>query len=310
MGLKLNKDLAFKASYAQMNQYIHLLSNTGLGLPTDLWVPATSRIAPQTSSQWAVGFAQDLDKQGLTLTLEGYYKNMNNIINYKEGASFLEIGGPEEGVTKQDWQSKTTSGDGVSYGVEFLLQKKVGRFSGWAGYTWSKTLWKFPELNFGREFYPRYDRRHDASLVGIYELNKRITLSATWVYGTGNALTIPISEYTAPQSNMNNQNGLLNWWGYNVNEYGERNSFRAEPYHRLDFGIQFHKKMKRHERTWDFSFYNVYNRKNPFFYVVGANNTSSGFFGGIPQRNADTKLVLKRYSLFPLIPSFSYNFKF
>lgn len=309
MALKINKDLAFKASYAQMNQYIHLLSNTGLGLPTDLWVPATSKIAPQKSNQVAIGFAQDLDKQGLTLTLEGYYKQMNNIINYKEGASFLDLDSPE-GATKQDWQSKVTSGNGYSYGVEFLLQKKVGRFSGWAGYTWSKTLWKFPELNFGREFYPRYDRRHDASLVGIYELSKRITLSATWVYGTGNALTIPIAEYTAQQSNVV-QNGNLNWWGYNVNEYGERNSFRAEPYHRLDFGIQFHKQKKKHERTWDFSFYNVYNRRNPFFYVVGRNNDSGGLFGGgAPQRTDDTKLVLKRYSLFPFIPSFSYNFKF
>lgn len=308
MALKINKDLAFKASYAQMNQYIHLLSNTGLGLPTDLWVPATSKIAPQKSNQVAIGFAQDLDKQGLTLTLEGYYKQMNNIINYKEGASFLELDSPE-GATKQDWQNKVTSGNGYSYGVEFLLQKKVGRFSGWAGYTWSKTLWKFPELNFGREFYPRYDRRHDASLVGIYELSKRITLSATWVYGTGNALTIPIAEYTAQQSNVV-QNGNLNWWGYNVNEYGERNSFRAEPYHRLDFGIQFHKQKKKHERTWDFSFYNVYNRRNPFFYVVGRNNDSGGIFGGVPQRTDDSKLVLKRYSLFPFIPSFSYNFKF
>ncbi len=315
MALKINKDLAFKASYAQMNQYIHLLSNTGLGLPTDLWVPATSRIAPQTSQQVAIGFAQDLDKQGLTLTLEGYYKDMKNIINYKEGASFLEFDSPDVTATKQDWQSKTTSGNGYSYGVEFLLQKKVGRFSGWAGYTWSKTLWQFAELNFGREFYPRYDRRHDASLVGIYELNKRITLSATWVYGTGNALTIPIAEYTAQRSTItnanagNNGNSGLNWWGNTVTEYGERNSFRAEPYHRLDFGIQLHKKLKRHERTWDFSFYNVYNRRNPFFYTVGSNQ-SSGIFGGTPQRTGDSKLVLKRYSLFPLIPSFSYNFKF
>ncbi|WP_305952123.1 TonB-dependent receptor [Emticicia oligotrophica] len=309
MAYKINKDLALKASFAQMNQYIHLLSNTGLGLPTDLWVPATNRIAPQNSKQWAIGLAQDLDKQGLTLTLESYYKRMDNIVSYKEGASFLSLNSPN-GAAQEDWQSKIIDGNGYSYGVEFLVQKKVGRFSGWVGYTWSKTRWKFAELNFGQAFYPRYDRRHDASVVGIYELSKRITLSATWVYGTGNALTIPVAEYVGYYSTVSKNNGTINWRSFRVNEYGEKNSFRAEPYHRLDVGLQFHKKMRRHERTWDFSFYNVYNRKNPFFYIVGSNLQNNSLFGGIPTRGEGEKLVLKRYSLFPFIPSFSYNFKF
>lgn len=298
---KINKDLALKASYARMNQYIHLLSNTGLGLPTDLWVPATDKIAPQQSDQWAIGAAKDLDK-GFTLTIEAYYKKMGNLINYKEGASFLSIDSPE-GAEKEDWQTKITSGKGISYGFEILLQKKVGRFSGWLGYTWSKTLWTFPELNFGKTFYPKYDRRNDLSLVGIYELSKKITLSSTWVYGTGNALTIPLAEYSATD-------GLADF-NYNpkTNEYGQRNSFRAEPYHRLDIGIQFHKKIKTHERTWDFSLYNAYNRKNPFFYQVESSQTN-GITGGITRPNSNDKLVLKRYSLFPVIPAFSYNFKF
>jgi hypothetical protein len=309
---KLNGSTALKASYAQMNQYVHLLSNTGIGLPTDLWVPATSKIAPQQSEQWAAGIAKDLDNQGLTVTLEGYYKKMKNIINYKEGSSFLDIESPEV-AQKQDWQSKVTTGNGVSYGVEFLIQKKVGRFSGWTGYTWSKTLWTFPELNFGKEFFPRYDRRHDISLVGIYELSKRITLSAVWVYGTGNALTIPISEYSAQfpdlYRNTFNNTTTVGWASNTINEYGERNSFRAEPYHRLDLGIQLHRQKKRHERTWEFSVYNAYNRRNPFFYIVGSDK-SNGIFGGNFNRSTDAKLVLKRYSLFPIIPSFSYSFKF
>jgi CarboxypepD_reg-like domain/TonB-dependent Receptor Plug Domain len=299
---KIDENTALKGSYARMNQNIHLLSNTGLGLPTDLWVPATDHIKPQQSDQVSFGIAKDLQK-GITFTVESYYKTMKNIINYKDGASFLDIDDPtNQEATKQNWQDKVAIGNGTSYGFEMLLQKKAGRFSGWIGYTWSKTQWTFPELNFGKSFFPKYDRRHDISIVGIYELSKNVTLSSTWVYGTGNALSVPLAEYQSP---------LLSEYGtypITTNEYGQKNSFRAEPYHRLDLGIQFHKKMKKHERTWDFSIYNLYSRRNPFFYQVErqqdlSQNTSN------PNTNPP-KLVLKRYSLFPIIPSFSYNFKF
>jgi CarboxypepD_reg-like domain/TonB-dependent Receptor Plug Domain len=303
IAIKPKPDLAIKGSYARMNQNIHLLSNTGLGLPTDLWVPATAKVKPQQSDQWSVGIAKDLN-QGLTLTVESYYKTMKNIINYKDGASFLDIDDPNNReATKQDWQDKVARGTGNSYGFEILLQKKTGRFSGWIGYTWSKTQWTFPELNFGKPFFPKYDRRHDISIVGIYELKKNITLSGTWVYGTGNALAVPLAEYSSP---------LLSEFGLttrNTNEYGQKNSFRAEPYHRFDLGIQFHKKVGKHDRTWDFSIYNLYSRKNPFFYQVENNQNSIQN----PSQNPSTKpakLILKRYSLFPIIPSFSYNFKF
>jgi hypothetical protein len=140
--LRLAQDFSFKASYAQMNQYVHLLSNTGLGLPTDLWVPTTDRVAPQQSKQIAAGFAKDLEKPALTLTLEGYYKRMDNILNYKEGSSFLSING--ENANELSWEDNVTAGKGWSYGAEFLVQKKTGRFSGWIGYTLSWTYWKFP----------------------------------------------------------------------------------------------------------------------------------------------------------------------
>ena len=320
---KVKDDLAFKASYALMNQYVHLLSNTGLGLPTDLWVPSTDKIAPQQSEQIAAGFAKDFDKKGLTFTIEGYYKNMSNLINYKEGASFLLVNNPT-GANKVRWEDNITSGKGWSYGLEFLLQKKVGKFSGWAGYTLSWTYWQFDELNFGKTFFPKYDRRNDISLVGIYELSPKITLSAVWVYGTGNALTVPLSRYNAygnfnTRVNNGNNNGGPNGgpnsgdnglasnasnllFGNNaVQEYGEKNSFRAEAYHRLDLGIQFHKKMKHHERTWEFSIYNAYNRSNPFFYQL---NDKKDATTGV------TSTVFQRYSIFPIVPSFSYNFKF
>ncbi len=300
--LRLAPDFSFKASYAQMNQYVHLLSNTGLGLPTDLWVPTTDRVAPQQSQQVAIGLAKDLDHPALTLTLEGYYKNMSNILNYKEGASFLSLSG--ENANELSWEDNVTAGRGWSYGTEVLVQKKTGRLSGWVGYTLSWTQWQFPELNFGKTFYPRYDRRHDISVVGIFELNKRITFSATWVYGTGNALTIPLSRYTAYRDNaIYTSAQRVSWNGQGVNEYGEKNSFRAEPYHRLDFAVQFHKKLKRHERTWEFGVYNAYNRRNPFFYDIGTEPVISN--GATTNRS-----VLKRYSLFPFLPSFSYNFKF
>lgn len=296
--LKLANDFSFKASYAKMNQYVHLLSNTGLGLPTDLWVPTTDRVAPQQSSQVAMGFAKDLATPGLALTLEGYYKKMNNIISYKEGSSFISLDGAN--ANELNWEDNVTAGKAWSYGAEFMVQKKTGKLSGWVGYTLSWTKWRFPELNFGKTFYPRYDRRHDISVVGIYELSKRVTLSATWVYGTGNALTLPVSRFTTYR-NWYFLDGQSNGFANTTTEYGEKNSFRAEAYHRMDIAIQFHKKKKRHERTWEFGLYNAYNRRNPFFYNIDRKQ------GSKPNEFVN---VLTRYSLFPILPSFSYNFKF
>ncbi len=296
---KLSKDLSAKASYAIMNQYVHLLSNTGIGLPTDLWVPTTSKVAPQQSKQVAAGLARDFEKQGLSFTVEGYYKTMNNIINYKEGASFLQLDG--QGAGESLWEDNVTSGRGWSYGAEFLLQKKAGRFSGWAGYTLSWTQWQFEELNFGKKFFPKYDRRHDISLVGIYELSPRMTFSATWVYGTGNAITLPVADYNAFEDPYDY--GRVG--SRQLQEYGNRNSFRAEAYHRLDLALQLHKKKKRHERTWEFGVYNAYNRRNPFFYQVGTKEVYDSETG-----RQVSKPILQRVTLFPIVPSISYNFKF
>ncbi len=296
----LLEDLSAKVSYAQMNQYVHLLSNTGIGLPTDLWVPTTARVAPQQSRQVAAGLAKDFTDRGLQFTLEGYYKKMDNIIGYREGASFLLLEDGPESAGRVNWEDNVTAGQGWSYGTELLLQKKTGRFSGWIGYTLSWTQLQFDELNFGRKYYARYDRRHDLSLVGIYELGPRITLSGSWVYGTGNAITLPLSEYRAFEHNPNSP-GRGYFEDPKVNDFGAKNSFRMASYHRLDFGIQFHKKMKRHERTWEFSLYNAYSRQNPFFY----------FSAGVDDPDTQTRRnVLKQIALFPILPSFSYNFKF
>ncbi|GEO06977.1 TonB-dependent receptor [Adhaeribacter aerolatus] len=293
---RLFEDLSLKASYATMNQFVHLLSNTGIGLPTDLWVPSTKRIAPQRSQQVALGVAKDFPKQNLSLTVEGYYKKSDNIIGYKEGASFLLIDDAESAETV-NWENNITAGQGWSYGAEFLLQRKIGKFSGWVGYTLSWTQLQFDSLNFGKKYYARYDRRHDISVVGIYQPSSRITLSGTWVYGTGNAITMPRNTYTAPTHEPNSrfQNGQY------VTEYGDKNSFRMAAYHRFDIGIQFHKKKRWGERTWEISAYNLYSRKNPFFYYLDSEYQ--------PNDNS-TVTKVKQTSLFPIIPSVSYSFKF
>jgi hypothetical protein len=294
----LRSDLAIKASYALMNQYIHLLSNTGIGLPTDLWVPSTDKLKPQRSWQLAAGIAKDYIDQNFNVSIEGYYKEMNNIISYREGASFLDTD-PTASQGSFSWEKNITSGRGWSYGAEFLLQRKTGRLTGWIGYTLSWTQWQFDELNFGKKFWARYDRRHDISVVGIYtvreesELRNGIKISATWVYGTGNAITLPVANYDAP---VHSPSGSSQYFYGDVSQYTDKNAFRMGAYHRGDIGIQVTKKMPKWSLTCELSIYNIYNRKNPYFYY--STTTSGG------------ETVLKQISLFPIIPSLTWNAKF
>lgn len=325
-GYTLRPGLSVKASYALMNQYVHLLSNTGIGLPTDLWVPTTDRVSPQQSQQLAVGIAQDFGgktawTQGLTLTLEGYYKTLSQLISYREGASFLLIDDPLDPTPTVGkpvrWEDNVTAGRGWSYGAEVLLQKKRGRVSGWMGYTLSWTQWQFADLNGGQPFFPRHDRRHDLSVVGIYELGKRVTLSGSWVYGTGQALTLPRANYTAlpNRASLPNRYGSFDQFEHaffdysrSAQEYGPKNNFRAEAYHRFDVSLQFHKQKKRHQRTWEISVYNLYNRRNPFFYQLESRTIGQASGTGPVTYTTDTKL--RRYSVFPIVPSVSYNVSF
>ena len=294
---EIRKNLAAKASYAVMNQYIHLLSNTGIGLPTDIWVPSTDKVRNQYARQVAAGIAMDLP-HNLMLSCEGYYKKLYNVITYREGASFIQISDPSN--PNRSWQDKVTSGKAQSYGTEFLLQRKHGRFNGWIGYTLSWTIFQFDEVNGGKPYYARYDRRHDLSLVGIYKLKPGITVSMTWVYGTGNAITPPLASMFAVSHNPGG--GVQNYRmvdGLMVNDYGQRNSVRMPAYHRLDAGVSFYKKKKRFERTLELSLYNSYNRKNAFFYYIAYT-----YENGVETRK------LREVSLFPVIPSISYNISF
>ncbi|HSI91385.1 MAG TPA: TonB-dependent receptor, partial [Adhaeribacter sp.] len=194
---------ALKASFATMNQYIHLLSSTGTGLPIDLWLPSTRRIRSQQSHQAALGLAQDLLKNKVALEIETYYKRSYRILAYREGANFLTINAPGNQAEAIDWESNLTTGQGWSYGAELLLQKKTGNFTGWLGYTLSRTRHQFDSLNLGRPFYARYDRRHDVSVTMAYQLKENTKLTMNWVYGTGNAITLPVAEYSVPYQQPN-----------------------------------------------------------------------------------------------------------
>ena len=280
----INDELSLKASFSTMRQYIHLLAFEGVGLPTDLWLPTTESIKPQDAYQFAAGVAKNIGKK-YELTIEGYYKKMKNLISYKEGRGLFEF---------TDWQTRVTQGDGSSYGAELFLQKKIGRFTGWIGYTLSWTYRQFDDVNFGKKFPYRYDRRHDISLVGQYKLSKKINIGGTWVYGTGNAVTLPNAKVLGFSQGQENFSG-----NYIENYYSERNGYRMRSYHRFDLGISFVKKKKRHTRTWSIGAYNTYNRQNPFFVFEDTDNV-----------NGEREYKLKQASLFPIIPYINYSFKF
>ncbi len=283
MRLMLPGSVALKGSFATMTQYLHLLTNEGIGLPTDLWLPSTARVKPEHSWQAALGVAKTFKDQ-FEFSVEAYYKKMRNLIAYKQGANFF-------GFT--DWQDKIETGNGDSYGLEFFVQKKKGKFTGWAGYTLAYSNRQFENLNSGKKYPFKYDRRHDISIVAMYEFSEKIQLSAAWVYGSGNAVTLPISRsLTSYPSDFSD----FDFDYFEVDNAEEKNSFRMNAYHRLDVSLDFIKKKKRYERKFTIGAYNVYNRKNPFFLYRGSNTE------GNP--------VIRQVSLFPILPSFNWSFKF
>ncbi|SDX33691.1 TonB-dependent receptor [Hymenobacter psychrophilus] len=281
----LTEQWALKASYARTSQFVHLLVNSGIGLPTDLWVPSTPVIRPQRAQQVSLGAARTLNfkEEAYELSFESYYKPMRNLIEYREGASFL-------GTVDSQWEDKVTSGKGWAYGGELFLQKKTGRTTGWIGYSlaWSKR--RFPDLNQGRIFPYKYDRRHDVSVVVSHHFSPTFTLSATWVYGTGNATTL-------------SQGRFLLGGGQEYDDYGDRNSFRMRAYHRFDLDLSKTKKKKWGEVVNSFSIYNVYSRRNPYYLYYQRGYTDF-------QGNVQEKPTYRQVSLFPIIPSFSKAFKF
>lgn len=274
----LGKDYALKMSFVRMQQYIHLLTNSTVGLPTDLWVPAVKQLAPENSYQGSIGIAKTYLNKYL-FSVETYYKTMNGVLDYKNGASFFNTSSP--------WYDKVEAGKGRSYGLEVFLQRKVGKLTGWVGYTLSKTDRKFPTINFGQRFPYKYDSRHNASVVVMYELSKKHSLGLTWVYATGNAFTLPNTQVAG--IDVNGQPIV-------VNTYDKRNQFRGASYHRLDLMYSRHYPKKWGEIKLNAGLYNSYSRRNPFYYAYGVDNYN--------------RKVLYRTSLFPVIPFLSMNVTF
>jgi hypothetical protein len=276
----LNETASIKAGVTRNLQYIHLVTNAGSTLPTDLWVPSTLRVQPQISWQYAAGFFKNFKEGMFETSIEAYYKTMQNQIEYREGYT-PSLKDPEEDFV---------FGNGWSYGTELFINKVKGQFTGWVGYTLSWTWRQFNELNQGQKFPSRYDRRHDISVVGNYELNKNWKFSTVFVYGTGSAISVPERFYFI--------NGTLS------QQFSSINSYRMNPYHRLDVAATYtpkHKKQRKYTDNWVFSIYNVYSRLNPYFIYFDQEGSAA---------QGNLKVSAKQVSLFPILPSITWNVKF
>ena len=285
--IMLASNFSLKAGYAYMTQYVHLLSNSSLSLPTDLWVPVTAKIVPMNAHQWSIGAFYELPRL-FDISVEGYYKTMDNLLEYKDGASFFG--------SSERWDEKVCMGKGWAYGVEFLVQRSFGKTTGWIGYTWAHSKRQFDRegmvINSGKVFPAKYDRRHDISVTVQHKFSDKFDLSGTWVFSSGNCGTLGTQVYE----------GLPNDWGefQHINAL-ERNNFRMGNYHRLDLGANMHFPLNPGLLTLNFSVYNVYNHNNPFLVY-----TDYVYDESIQQ--AEKKLM--QVSIFPIIPSFSLSYKF
>ena len=286
----INELSSVKASYGRTYQFVHLISNTTASSPTDIWLPSSNNIKPEIADQFAVGYFRNFFNNAVEGSIEVYYKDMQNTIDYRDGA---------EVTLNPTVEGELLYGRGRAYGMEFLLRKKKGKFTGWVAYTLAKTERLFDEINNNTWYPARQDRRHDLAIVGIYTLNDRLTFSGTWVYQTGNAVTFPSGKYEID--------------GQIVNYYTERNGYRMPDYHRLDLGVTLNNKNykividpetgqekrvpRRWESSWNLSVYNAYARENAYS-ISFKENPETG----------QTEAV--QLALFKIIPSLTYNFKF
>ncbi len=275
----INDNESVKAAVTRNLQYIHLVTNSGSTLPTDLWVPSTLRVKPQLGWQYALGYFRNFNEGMFETSVEAYYKTMENQIEYREGYT----------PSLKDPEEEFVFGKGWSYGAEFFVNKLKGRWTGWIGYTLSWTWRKFPGLNDGLTYPSRYDRRHDLSVVSSYELNSKWKLSGIFIYGTGNATSLPERFYFV--------SGVLS------QEYSRINAYRMSSYHRLDIAATYTpqpKKQRKFSSNWVFSIYNLYSRMNPYFIYYDQEGSAAA---------GTLKVSAKQVSLFPIIPSVTWNIR-
>jgi hypothetical protein len=276
MNYLVNDSNSVKASFTRTRQYLHLLSNSTSTTPMDLWVPSSVNILPEIADQFSIGYFKNLKDNMFETSVEVYYKIMRNQIDYKNGANL---------ILNKRVETQLVFGKGKSYGIELLIRKKTGKLTGWIGYTLARTERQFAGIDNGKTFLAKQDRPNEISVVAVYQLNKKLTLSGTWVYYNGNAVTFPSGRYTVD--------------GNIVPYYTDRNGYRMPDYHRLDLGLTWErKKTVTRESSWNFSVYNAYARDNA--YAINF------------QQDPDdpTKMQAVKYSLFRFIPAVTYNFKF
>lgn len=285
--LNLFKTWSLKYSYTVMNQYIHLLSYSGTGIPTDYWMPSNKEIPPSRGIQHSLGLYKSLQEDKYILSLEAYHKTANNVISFKPGKSLMGYVDEWPNLVEKDGKNK-------AYGIEFMAQKRKGKLSGWLSVTYSRSLLQYGTLNEGRVFPFKYDRPLSINLVAIYKLNKKIDFSATWNFGTGYPLTLA--------------NELYNYEGDDIYYFDGINNTRMRNYHRLDVAFNYTNQNKWGEGTWTISIFNLYGRRNPYYYyyqydVVPTDDGKGG------QGDAKGDLKLYQQSFFSFFPSFSYSFK-
>lgn len=279
----IDENTSIKASYTMNYQYLHQVSMATISLPTDVWMPSTDLIKPQVGHQVSLGCYRNFRSNMFETSIDLYYKWLKNLVEYKDGINLDALNMNEDQLY--------TFGKGWSYGAEFFVKKAKGRFTGFIGYTLSFTKRKFDDLNGGKPFYAKYDRRHDLSINLNYEiLRDKLSVAVVWVFASGNTMTIPVGYYFFD--------------GTMITEYSERNAYRMPPYHRLDLSVNWTiKKNDKWETGLNFSIYNVYNRKNPFFIFFETETNFTPL-----QFDLETKAY--QMSLLPIIPSITWNFSF
>ena len=281
-----------KASYARMAQYVHLVASAGVALPTDLWYPSTERVRPQTSDQVAGGLSMLLGKH-LLASGEVFYKRLSNQVDFVDGAELF---------VNNELELDFDFGRGYAYGLELQVERTLGKLRGWVGYTYQRTRrGDFPNIMQGRYFSPRYDRRHDVSVVAFYELNRRWTLTATWVYGSGDLYWLPVGR-KLEQGNPGGDVKSI------IPVYGDRNNYRLIPFHRADVGAVWKFFPKWGESDLTLSVFNAYDRRNAFFVYIDVEYQD--VVDGTDTFDIPERIVPKQVSLFPVLPSITYNFKF
>lgn len=297
---QLNGNVAFKTSYTKMSQYIHLLSSTPIAMPTDLWVPVTSEIKPMQAHQYSIG-SYYTGIRGWEFSVEAYYKDMRNVVEYKDGVSFF---GSSSG-----WEKKVEMGKGRSMGIEFMLQRTIGKTTGWLSYTLAKSDRQFAKgsINQGVRFPYKYDRRHNINLVVNHKFNNRIDIGASWMFATGGTSTIPeeVTGALRPGEDYVRQEDYIE----------HRNNFRLPPSHRLNIGVNFNKKTKHGMRTWNISVYNAYNAMNPTLVYSNGNSGYGDYVknqedGNVYYRYTPGKRKITKLTILPCIPSITYTYKF